>query len=155
MSERELNRVEVLSQVVQGRMTAMGAAHVLGLSRRQVHRLLVRFRSDGPAAIRHKARGRVSNNRIDPAVRDFAVTLIREQYSDFGPTLAAERLSEDHGLKVSRETLRKWMSEATAQDIPPAALAAGSLRRVDPDRRFRSSLVRRPGPCLHPARLHR
>lgn len=61
MSERELNRVEVLSQVSQGRMTATTAANVLGLSRRQVHRLLRTFQSDGPAAIRHKARGRVSN----------------------------------------------------------------------------------------------
>lgn len=112
MSERELNRVEVLSQVSQGRMTAVNAANVLGLSRRQVHRLLRRFQSDGPAAIRHKARGRVSNNRIDPAVREFAVTLVKESYADFGPTLAAEKLEEDHGLTVSRETLRKWMQDA-------------------------------------------
>ncbi len=112
MSERELNRVEVLSQVSQGRMTATTAANVLGLSRRQVHRLLKTFQSDGPAAIRHKARGRASNNRIDPAVREFAVTLVRENYIDFGPTFAAEKLEEDHGLKVSRETLRKWMQDA-------------------------------------------
>lgn len=112
MSERELNRIEVLSQVAQGRMTAANAANLLGLSRRQVHRLLKRFQTDGPAAIRHKARGRVSNNRIDPAVRAFAVTLVKESYADFGPTLAAEKLEEDHGLKVSRETLRTWMKDA-------------------------------------------
>ncbi|MDU9006245.1 ISNCY family transposase [Sedimentitalea todarodis] len=112
MSERELNRVEVLSQVSQGRMTATAAANVLGLSRRQVQRLMKTFQSDGPAAIRHKARGRASNNRIDPAVREFAVTLVRENYIDFGPTFAAEKLQEDHGLKVSRETLRKWMQDA-------------------------------------------
>jgi transposase len=112
MSERELNRIEVLSQVTQGRMTAVTAANVLGLSRRQVHRLLRDFQTDGPAAIRHKARGRRSNNRIDPAVRGFAVTLVRETYIDFGPTFAAEKLAEDHGLKVSRETLRKWMQDA-------------------------------------------
>ncbi|MGR3574135.1 MAG: ISNCY family transposase [Sagittula sp.] len=112
MSERELNRVEVLSQVSQGWMTATAAANALGLSRRQVHRLLRKFQSDGPAAIRHKARGRASNNRIDPAVRDFAVTLVRENYIDFGPTFATEKLEEDHGLKVSRETLRKWMQDA-------------------------------------------
>ena len=53
-----------------------------------------------------------SNNRIDPAVREFAVTLVRENYIDFGPTFAAEKLEEDHGLKVSRETLRKWMQDA-------------------------------------------
>jgi transposase len=112
MSEREPNRIEVLSQVSQGRMTAVTAANVLGLSRRQVHRLLKTFQADGPAAIRHKARGRASNNRIDPAVRDFAVTLVRETYIDFGPTLAAEMLAEHHGLKVSRETVRKWMQDA-------------------------------------------
>jgi predicted ArsR family transcriptional regulator len=48
-------------------MTAVTAAKVLGLSRRQVHRFLKDFQTDGPAAIRHKARGRRSNNRIDPA----------------------------------------------------------------------------------------
>ena len=112
MSERELNRIEVLSQLSQGRMTATTAANVLGLSRRQVHRLLKKFQTDGPAAIRHKARGRASNNRIDPAIREFAVTLVREHYIDFGPTFAAEKLEEDHGLKVSRETLRKWMQDA-------------------------------------------
>jgi DNA-binding IclR family transcriptional regulator len=80
MSERELNRIEVLSQVTQGRMTAVTAANVLGLSRRHVHRLLKDFQTDGPAAIRHKARGRRSNNRIDPAVSEFAVTLVRENY---------------------------------------------------------------------------
>jgi transposase len=111
MSERELNRVEVLSRVTQGRMTVAAAANVLGLSRRQVHRLLGTFRTKGPAAIRHKVRGRRSNNGIDPAVRDFVIALVRESYADFGPTLAAEKLAEEHGLKVSRETLRKWMAE--------------------------------------------
>jgi transposase len=112
MSERELNRIEVLSQVTQGVMAAVTASHVLGLSRRQVHRLLKDFQNDGPAATRHKARGRRSNNRIDPAVREFAVTLVRENYIDFGPTFAAEKLAEDHDLTVSRKTLRKWMQDA-------------------------------------------
>ena len=108
-SGRELNRVEVPGQAVQGRMTAVSAAHVPGSSRRQVHRLLKRFRFDGPASIRHKARGRVSSSRIDPAFREIALTLVRENCIDFGPTLATEKLEEDHELKVSRETLRKWL----------------------------------------------
>ena len=112
MSERELNRIEVLSQVTQNRMTATAAANALGLSRRQVHRLLKTFQTDGAAAIRHKARGRRSNHQIDPSIRDFAVTLVKENYADFGPTLAAEMLAEHHDLKVSRETLRKWMQDA-------------------------------------------
>lgn len=58
------------------------------------------------------AASRRSNNAIDPAVQAFAVTLVKESYADFGPTLAAEMLLEHHHLKVSRETLRKWMQAA-------------------------------------------
>ncbi len=75
MSERELNRIEVLSKVTQGRMTVVTAANVLGLSRRQVHRLLKLFRSGGPAAIRHKARGRAWHDPVWPGFQ-------RAQYRD-------------------------------------------------------------------------
>ena len=102
----------MLSQVTKGAMSAVTAANVLGLSRRQVHRLLMGFQTEGPAGIRHKARGRRSNNRTDPAMREFTVTLVRENYIDFGPSFAAEKLAEDHDLKMSRETLRKWMQDA-------------------------------------------
>ena len=109
MSERDLNRIEVLSQVSDGRLGTLEASMVLGMSRRQVQRLLVRFQRDGAAAIRHKARGRSPNNRKSDAVRDYALLLVRENYPDFGPTLAAEKLAEKHKLTVSRETLRQWM----------------------------------------------
>jgi transposase len=111
MSERELNRVEVLAQVDDGRLSVDNAANLLELTRRQVFRLLKRYRQDGAAAIRHKARGKPPNNRIHEAKRDYALSLVKESYPDFGPTLATEMLAEHHGLKVSRETLRKWMVE--------------------------------------------
>ena len=44
-------------------------------------------------------------------MREFAVNLVRESYINFGPTFAAEKLAEDHALKVSHEPLRKWMVE--------------------------------------------
>ena len=112
MSERELNRLEVLSKVIEGRMTVKNAAILLALSERQVYRLVRSVATDGAAAIRHKARGRPSNHKTSLMVKDFAMSLVKEKYADFGPTLAAEKLEELHGLKVSRETLRKWMSEA-------------------------------------------
>ncbi len=112
MSERDLQRIEVLSKVTAGRMTVVSAAHVLDLSERQVRRLLQRMRTGGAASIRHKAIGRPSNNRINDGVRDYAMTLVRERYADFGPTLATEKLAERDGLRVSRETVRGWMSEA-------------------------------------------
>lgn len=112
MSERDLQRIEVLSKVTGGRMTVVSAAHVLDLSERQVRRLLRRMRTGGAASIRHKAIGRPSNNRINDGVRDYAMALVRERYADFGPTLATEKLAERDGLRVSRETVRGWMSEA-------------------------------------------
>ena len=67
MGERELNRVEVLAQVDDGRLTVDSAANMLDLTRRQVFRLLKRYRHDGASAIRHKARGKRPNNCIHPA----------------------------------------------------------------------------------------
>jgi hypothetical protein len=112
MSERDLQRIEVLSKVIAGRMTLVSAARVLELSTRQVRRLLERINTGGAASIRHKAMGRPSNNRICDGVRDYAMAMVRERYVDFGPTLAAEKLAERDGLRVSRETLRCWMADA-------------------------------------------
>ncbi|MBW0371447.1 ISNCY family transposase [Ensifer adhaerens] len=111
MSERDLQRIEVLSKVIAGRMTLVSAAHVLELSTRQVRRLLERISTGGAASIRHQAIGRPSNNRICDGVRDYAMTIVHERYADFGPTLATEKLAERDGLTVSRETLRQWMSD--------------------------------------------
>lgn len=77
-----------------------------------MHRLLTRFRMKGPGAIGHRARGRPSNNRINPSVAGYAVELVRERNLGFGPTLAAEKLAEHHGIELSRETLRKLMHDA-------------------------------------------
>ncbi len=112
MSERDLQRIEILSELVASRMTMVSAAHMLDLSERQVRRLLEQIRTGGAASIRHKAIGRPSNNRISDGVRDYAMTLVRKRYADFGPTFAAEKLADRDGLCVSRETLRGWMVDS-------------------------------------------
>lgn len=112
MSERELQRIEVLSKVLERRMTVVSAAYVLGMTTRQVQRLLKAFRAQGGAALRHKARGRPSNHRYVAGIGELAIQLVREHYLGFGPTLPAEKPATNHGLVVSRETLRKRMVEA-------------------------------------------
>ena len=79
MSEREVHRVEVLSSVVARRMSTSEAASVLCLSDRQVQRLLKTFREDGAVALRHKARGRPSNNRSLEGLRDLTLSIVRER----------------------------------------------------------------------------
>jgi transposase len=112
MSKQDLKRIEVLTEVLAGRRTTVSAASVLNVSLRQAQRLLSRYKEGGGAALIHKARGQTASNRINAGVRDYALELVRQNYRDFGPTLAAEALQERHGLEVSRETLRKWMVES-------------------------------------------
>jgi len=111
MSERELRRAEVLASVLAGRLTITAAAGLMGVTRRQAHRLARVFVADGAAGLRHRARGRPSNRLLGSHVRQLAIAYVMERYQDFGPTFASQMLLERHGLKVSRETLRKWMSE--------------------------------------------
>ncbi|WP_262031497.1 helix-turn-helix domain-containing protein [Microvirga sp. Mcv34] len=112
MSQAELNRLTVVMDFAEGRLTARQAAQMLRLTERQAWRLLRRFRQDGVPGLVSRKRGRPSNRRHHPALRQTVVALVRTHYPDFGPTLACEKLAERHDLHVGRETLRKWMMAA-------------------------------------------
>ena len=100
MSDGELTRLEVLRDLDQRRLTTEAAARLLQLERRQVYRLLKAYRIDGATGLTSRRRGRPSNRRKPEELRDKALAIIREQYWDFGPTLAAEKLREGHGIVV-------------------------------------------------------
>lgn len=110
MSEREVERLEVLSNVRSGRLRVCDACELLSLKRRQVFRLLARLKRVGAAGLASRRRGQPSNHRLPAALRESVLSLIHQHYSDFGPTLAAEMLAERHDCVVSRETLRQWMA---------------------------------------------
>ena len=112
MSDKELSRLEILRDLSGGRLTVLAAAELLGLECRQVLRLAKAYNNDGATALISKKRGRPSNRQAPSALKDQVMTLVREKYADFGPTLAAEKLREVHGVFVGRETLRIWMREA-------------------------------------------
>ena len=109
MSDRELRRLEVLQDLDRRRLRTVAASQLLGLERRQVFRLLKAYRIEGPTGLISKRRGRRGNRRKPEAVRCAVLAMIREWYWDFGPTLAAVKLREAHGVTVGRETLRPWM----------------------------------------------
>ncbi len=111
MSERDVRRIEILTEVLAGRRTVASAAVVLAITARQVNRLLIRFREDGGGGLIHRGRGQSSNHRLTPEIRAYALELVRTKYADFGPTLATEVLLAKHDIKVGRETLRTWMVE--------------------------------------------
>ena len=94
MSKQEVNRAGILQQVADKKLSQIEAAGVMGLSDRQVRRLVTRFAADGPESIIHGLRGKPSNRQLDQALKDEAVAFVKELYSDFGPTFAAEKLAK-------------------------------------------------------------
>jgi hypothetical protein len=117
MTAKERDRLKVLHEVKKRHITQKQAAVELGLSVRWVRKLLVRLRRQGDGGLRHRLRGRVSNRKTPEAVKRRAVELYRQKkrsklWHDYGPTLAAEELAAQHGIQVSRETLRQWLMEA-------------------------------------------
>lgn len=112
LSERELVRHGVLERLRVGGLSEGDAARELGLSTRQVRRLLRRLESAGPAGLRSARRGRKPNNWIDAGRREVTVALLGERYRDFGLTLACQMLAERHGQVFSVETTRTLMREA-------------------------------------------
>ncbi len=107
---REVDRLEVIREVAGKRLRQREAGERMGLSVRQVKRLLRRYRELGARGLISGHRGRKANNAIAPEVRAEILGVVRERYWDFGPTLAHEKLTEVHSYGVSVETLRKWMA---------------------------------------------
>lgn len=111
LSGKERDRLVVLRQVKAGKLTQRKAAEQLGLSPRWVKKLMKRLQKEGDGGLGHRLRGKPSNRGHGQPVRKRAMKLIAERYADYGPTLAGEMLAQYHGMTVSRETLRKWMSQ--------------------------------------------
>jgi transposase len=136
MSEEEVRRVGILARLESGELKQRQAAELLDLSQRQVKRLCARYRQEGASGLVHGNAGRRSNRAKPPKLRKKIIELIRKHYSGgpgerFGPTLAAEHLSEEYGLQVDSETLRRWM------------LAAGLWTRERKRKRYRQRRLRR------------
>lgn len=111
MSAKELRRVHVIRQVVDKQLTQVHAGALLGLTSRQVRRLVRRVEQEGAQGLVHRGRGKPSNRRIPAKVKATGLKLYETRYGDFGPTLAAEKLAERHGMTISDETLRGWLLE--------------------------------------------
>ena len=109
MSTDELKRISIIHKVVEKRLTQVVAAKQLGLTDRQVRRLIKDYKLHGAEGLISKQRGHSSNRKYSDDKIDEIRKLVTRYYYDFGPTFAAEKLIEIHKLKVSKETLRQWM----------------------------------------------
>ena len=109
MSTKEVNRLEIMQKLGEKRMRQKEAARILGLSVRQVKRLLQSYRQAGAQGLVSKRRGQPSNNRLSGETWQRALSLLQGKYKGFGPSLACEKLVELDGLQISDESVRQLM----------------------------------------------
>jgi hypothetical protein len=104
---RDLDRLKCIQAVVDGDLKLVRASERLGLTTRQVRRLARRYAAGGPVGLVSKRFNRPSNNRLDEALADRVIKILRSTYADFGPTLATEKLRTKHGIDLAKETVRR------------------------------------------------
>ncbi len=105
----DVNRLRILQDVIDRCLTIRLAASRLEISDRHCRRQLKRYRDHGPLSLVNRRRGQPDNWQLMPGLAECALHIIREHYADFGPTLAREKLAENHGLFLAKETVRKMM----------------------------------------------
>jgi hypothetical protein len=109
MTMRELDRLKCIQGLIDGQLKQHAVAARLGLTTRQVRRLVRRYEQQGPIGLISRLRDRPSNRRLKPEAAEHAFGILRSTYADFGPTLAAEKLRERHGVDLAVETVRSLM----------------------------------------------
>lgn len=111
MSTKEAERLSIIRNLIGGHTKQKCVAQQLGISVRQIRRLIRRYEQEGPEGLVHRGRGRRSNRAVTKSDRDKVASIIQERYSDFGPKLAQEKLVAKHNINYSVETVRQIMIE--------------------------------------------
>jgi len=107
-----LHRWYVLQMAIDGHITLLEASKRLGISYRQAKRLKNVVGRSGLAGLQHGNRGKRSKRAISDHERMRILHLARTQYSAMNDTRLAERLRREHGIQLSRETIRRILRAA-------------------------------------------
>ncbi len=128
MSQREIDRLSIITQVLNKKITPSESASLLKLSERQIFRLIVRVREEGSKGIIHKLRGKKSNRGYSEKLKQRVLQIYKKQYNDYGPTLFSEELLKNYSISSDHETIRRWLRESSITT---------SMRKKRPHRRRR------------------
>ncbi len=112
LTPEEGRRLHVLTLLEGKRISRGQAAEALGLTPRQVRRLRVALRCEGPTALTHGNRGRRSPRRLPEALQTQILTLARGRYAGLNDVHLTEKLTMVEGLAVSRATVQRVLRAA-------------------------------------------
>lgn len=128
MSQRELDRLQVIKKIETKELIVEQGASLMGISPRQTYRVLKKIKEEGSKGIIHKLRGKNSNRGYSEEIKRQVIRIYRSGYSDYGPTLFSEQLVENHNISIDHETIRRWLR---------AKAITTSMRRKRPHRKKR------------------
>jgi len=111
MTEKELSRINIIQNLIDGKINGTDASKQIGVSVRHIKRLKVKVINSGAEGLIHGNRRKESNRKIDSNIIKEAKKYLKEKYYDFGPTFASEKLDENHDIKINKETVRQIMTE--------------------------------------------
>ncbi len=108
MDSKSQFTVDIISKVIDGRISINSAATLLNKSRRTIERYLSRYRKEGIRFVVHGNKGRAPVNKIPESLKKEVQSLIQTKYFDFNLQHLSELLEKNEGLAIKRETLRTW-----------------------------------------------
>ena len=112
VTSKEQGRIQVLNEVLGGRLRVSEAAGLLGVSQRHGWRLLAAYRREGVAAIAHGNRGRPPAHTLPAGLRAQVLTLAQTTYRGCNDSHLVELLAEREGVHLSRATWQRWRQTA-------------------------------------------
>ena len=107
MSQKERQRYHLLEMVVGGKITLKEAITVIGVSYRHGKRVKNKFITEGAKGLIHGNRGRPSAKALNRELTERIIELSLNKYTNFNDTHFTEKLKEEEGITVGRDTVRR------------------------------------------------
>jgi transposase len=138
LTMKEEKRLIVVQKVMDGAMELGEGANVLGVSERQMYRLMASVRKRGPSGLIHGNRGcdpceeNQHTRKYDRALQENVLRCVKGKYADVNDTHLSELLKEREGIEIGQESLRRLLRGA---GITPKKKRRGKVYRHRRDRK--------------------
>ena len=110
MNEQE--KYEVIKELVDHKGNKNRASKKLGLSRRQIDRLIIKYKENGKSAFVHGNRGHAPSKALDKSISEDIILLYKNKYYDFNFSHFKEFLKKDENIDVSYDFIYKNLTKA-------------------------------------------
>jgi len=112
MTQKEIMKLKVINQAIDGTLTVKEAAVLLALSERQIKRLKKGVRTQGPGFVMHKNKNRPPAHTISEDTRNIVIMLKKTKYQEANISHFTELLAEYEDVHASRPSIHRILNAA-------------------------------------------